>query len=326
MHRILVIGTGSIGERHVRCLLKTERAVVGICEPMDDRREEVGSRYAIEERYGSLEKALESSWDAAVISVPAHIHIPIAQRLAEAGLHLLVEKPLSTSLEGVDRLIETVNTSNLVACVAYVYRAHPGVVWLKERITSGECGKPVQLVIMSGQHFPLYRPAYRDIYYADPEQGGGAIQDGLTHHLNLAEYLVGPIDRISADAAHLVLEGVSVEDTVHAFARHGEVLASYTLNQHQAPNETTVTVIFEGGTLRFELHENRCRWMSEPGGSWNDMPLRQMERDDWFVRQEHAFLDALERKGPVLCNLEEGRQTLQAVLATKKGVRSFLLP
>ena len=85
-------------------------------------------------------------------------------------------------------------------------------------------GRPVQLTVTAGQHFPTFRPAYKNIYYADRVQGGGAIQDAMTHYLNAGEWLLGPIDRIVADAAHQVLEGVAVEDTVHCLARHGAAM------------------------------------------------------------------------------------------------------
>src|SRR5215217_6265260 len=100
---------------------------------------------------------------------------------------------------------------------------------------------------------PFYRPAYRNTYYARRSSGGGAVQDALTHVLNAGQWLVGNIDRVVADAAHLAIEGVDVEDTVHVIARHGDLLASYSLNQHQAPNETMITVVCEGGTARFEI-------------------------------------------------------------------------
>src|SRR5690606_5691963 len=120
--------------------------------------------------------------------------------------------------------------------VAYVYRAHPAAQATREAIQSGRFGKPLQVVAVSGQPFAHFRPAYRDIYYAHHDQGGGAIQDGLTHTLNLCEWLVGPITRLSADAAHLRLEGVDVEDTAHVLARHDDhVMGSYAVNHHQAP-------------------------------------------------------------------------------------------
>jgi predicted dehydrogenase len=173
----------------------------------------------------------------------------------------------------------------------------------------------VELVAVSGQHFPTYRPAYRGTYYADRSAGGGAIQDALTHLFNAGEWLLGPIDRLVADAAHRVLEGVTVEDTAHVLARHGPALASYSLNQHQAPNELTLTVVCERGTARLESHESRWRWMTEPAGAWHDEVIPPLDRDTPFVAQANAFLDAVEGRAAPHCTLEEGVQTLRANLA-----------
>jgi predicted dehydrogenase len=315
IHRILVIGTGSIGERHLRCFQATGRATVGIVELRGDLREAVAERYQMHNAYSSVDEALTDSWDAAVIATPAATHIPIALQLAESGVALFIEKPLSTTVGDVEKLIGLADKNGLVAAVAYVYRAHPALAAMRNAIQSERFGKPLQMTAVCGQHFPLYRPAYRETYYADRAQGGGAIQDALTHVLNAGEWLVGPIERLCADAAHQSLEGVDVEDTVHLLARHGTVMGSYALNQHQAPNEMTVTVVCERGALRFEMHHQRWAWMAEPGGEWNVETAEIVERDDWFIRQEHAFLDTLEGKSAPLCSLHEGYQTLKVNLA-----------
>jgi len=315
MHRVLIIGTGSIGERHVRCFQNTGRAEVGICEIKDDLRRRIAEQYHVEKAIASLDEALRTRWDCAVIATPAPTHIPLAARLADAGVHPLIEKPLSVSLEGVEELIRSVNRLGLVAAVAYVYRAHPALAAMREAIRAGRFGKPLQIVVAAGQHFPYYRPAYRETYYARRETGGGAIQDALTHLLNAGEWLLGPIDRLVADAGRLRLEGVEVEDTVHLIARHGPVMASYSLNQHQAPNEIVITIVCERGTARMEVEHHRWRSMTEPEGVWQEKEFPLRERDDLFIRQAHAFMDALEGKSEVLCTLEEGLQTLKVNLA-----------
>jgi predicted dehydrogenase len=173
----------------------------------------------------------------------------------------------------------------------------------------------VQINSVSGQHFPTYRPAYREIYYKDHATGGGAIQDAITHVLNASEWLVGPIDRLTVDAAHQVLEGVSVEDTVHVLTRHGGVLGSFSLNQYQSPSEMTITVVCDGGTARFEGHKNRWRWMLKPDEPWHDETFEPIPRDQLFINQAVAFLDLLEGSAKPLCTLEEGLQTLRVNLA-----------
>ena len=312
---VLVIGVGSIGERHVRCFQKTGRARLSVCEIDPQLRGRIAEQYGIERSYANLESALSDAHDAAVIATPAHLHVPMAAWLAKAGNHLLIEKPLSTSLHGIEGLEPMLQSRNLVAAVAYVLRHHPALGAMKEVIDAGRFGRPVQLVACGGQHFPTYRPAYREIYYRDRTTGGGAVQDALTHLINAGEWLVGPVDRLVADAAHQVLEGVEVEDTVHLLTRQGDLLGSYSLNQYQAPNELTITVVCEEGTARFEGHRQRWLWMARPDEPWHEEPAGDLNRDDLFIAQANAFLDAVEGRTPPVCSLEEGLQTLRCNLA-----------
>jgi predicted dehydrogenase len=314
-HRVLVVGAGSIGERHLRCFGATGRARVSFVEVNPELRATIANRYPETTSHDSLDAAIEQPIDAAVVATPAPLHIPQAMQLVERGVHVLIEKPLSISLDGVDALRSLVAKKNVVAAVAYVLRAQPALAEMREAILGGRFGKPLQLVHVSGQNFPFFRPAYRNTYYAKRSSGGGAVQDALTHTINAAQWLVGSVDRVVADAAHLAIEGVDVEDTVNVLARHGDVLASYSLNQHQAPNETTITVVCERGTARFEIHNGRWRSMEKPGDPWTDHGAGPLDRDGPFVRQASAFLDAVEGKSPPLCTLDEGVATLRTNVA-----------
>jgi len=303
----------------VRCFLATGRAAVAICEIDQRRRREVAERYRLTGSFASLDDALGQPFAAAVVATPAPSHVPLATRLAEAGIHPLIEKPLSTSLDGVDRLLDTVRERGVTAAVAYVYRAHPALAAMRRAIVEGRFGRPLQLVVVAGQHFPTYRPAYRETYFADRTAGGGAIQDALTHVLNAGEWLLGPITSMSFDAAHRALAGVEVEDTVQGIARHGKVLATYVFNLHQAPFELTLTVVCERGTARFEYHRQLWSWMTEPGSEWTREATEPLERDTLFITQANAFLDALGGASP-LCPLDEGLATLRANLAVLRSV------
>ncbi len=321
-HRMLIIGVGSIGERHLRCFGATDRAELSLCEINPELRTAVAARYSVNEVFGSVESALDSRPEVVLVATPAHLHIPIARAAAECGAHLLIEKPLSTTQDGIDELIQVINQRGVTAGVAYVFRSHPVLTAMRAALQSGRFGEPVEIVATSGQHFPFYRPAYREIYYKDRATGGGAVQDALTHMINAAEWLVGPVERLVADIDHQVLEGVSVEDTVHVMTRHGRVMGSYSLNQHQSPNEYTLTVNCTGGTVRFENHHNRWRWMLKPGDDWTDEALPPLERDTMFISQADAFLDAIENRTAPPCDLSAGRQTLRVNLAVLRSAEN----
>ena len=210
--------------------------LLGFVEINPALRKTIAERYAASRAFADLDAALAEAPDAG-----GHLHARAIARADGAtigrGRHPRAHRePLSTSLDGIDVLRRTVEQRQVVAGVAYVYRCHPLLKDMRAAIQSGRFGKPVELIAVSGQHFPTFRPAYREIYYKDRATGGGASGRG-SHLINAGEWLVGPIDRLIVDAAHQVLDGVTVEDTVHLLARHGPVLASYSLNQHQRPNE-----------------------------------------------------------------------------------------
>ncbi len=313
--KVLIVGVGSIGQRHLRCFRQTGRANVALCESDDAVREQVAAKYGIERVYADLESALADTHAAAVIATPAHLHIPMANQLAEAGLHMLIEKPLSTTIDGIDALRTTLVRNHLIAGVAYVLRHYPALRAMREAIQSGRFGRPVELIAVCGQHFPTYRPAYRYTYYTSHTSGGGAVQDALTHMINASQWIVGPIDRLVADAAHQVLEGVDVEDTVHVIARHNDLLASYSLNQHQAPNESVITVVCQEATCRLKLHDQQWAWMDRPDTPWQTESFPGLERDDAFIAQANAFLDAIEGRAEPTCTLQEATHTLRTNLA-----------
>jgi predicted dehydrogenase len=320
--RALVIGAGSIGERHVRCFTATERVDVAICEPNATVRDAVKSRYGVAHAFERFDDALAEPFDLAVVATPALLHIPQAQRLVERGICPLVEKPLSLNLDGIAELDQAAVSRSVTAGVAYPYRAHPAVAAMRNAIAADQFGQPLEVVVVAGQHFPTYRPAYRDIYYRDRASGGGAIQDALTHMINAVEWIVGPTTRVVADAAHLKLEGVTVEDTAHVLARNGNVATSYVLNQHQPANELTITVLCERGQARFEGHRAKWSWITEVDGPWHEESVT-LDRDTLFRRQADAFLDAIHDRKPPLCSIGDGLATVKTVLAILASLDSM---
>lgn len=322
---LLIIGTGSIGERHLRCFQQLGRCEgIGICETREVRRDRIASRYGVPRDlvFADLDVAVESGrFDAAVIAAPAPTHVPLGQRLAGLGWHLLIEKPLSLSREGVDELERTVADRGVTVAVGYVHRAHPAVEALKGAIDSGRAGRILQVRLASGQAFATLRPAYRDVYFARPEMGGGAISDMMTHLYHVGDWLAGPIERLVTDAAHRHLEGVTVEDTVHSLTRQADgVMGSYALNLYQHPNEVEIVIVGEDGTLKAEYAKKRWSWVTEPNGDWNHEAVEMAEIDVIYRRQSAAFLDAVAGEGMVCCPLADAIRTLEVNLASHRSV------
>jgi len=312
---ILVIGCGSIGERHVRTFLATGRVDVIACDNRSSILQQMSERYGVVTTSDWTRALDDPSVTGVVIATPAPTHVAMARRCLEAGRHVLIEKPLSLDLTGIDALRSAQAESDRFVGIAYVLHFLPALQAARQFLLTRPFGEVRHIAVNSGQHFPLFRPAYREIYYADRVQGGGAIQDALTHMANAVEWIVGPTQRVFCDAAHQVLEGVTVEDTVNVTARNGPALVSYALNQFQSPNETRWDIHADTGSVRVEFHAQR--WGNLARGatewSWNAAPVA--ERDQIYAAQANAFLDGSAGLPNLLCTLEEAVQTLRFNLA-----------
>ncbi|MBI5772202.1 MAG: Gfo/Idh/MocA family oxidoreductase [Verrucomicrobia bacterium] len=319
---ILIIGCGSIGERHLRCFQKTGRADVSACDANAALLQRVAAQYGAP-GFTDLNAALAArQYSGIVICTPAQTHLDLALAALRHGAGVFIEKPLSTGLAKVDDLRDTALKSGRFVAVAYVYHAMAWIQEAREFLRSGEIGRPLHVSVATGQHFPTFRPAYREIYYTRHETGGGAIQDALTHIANTVEWLVGPTTRLYCDAAHQALEGVTVEDTVSVAARHGGVLVNYALNQFQAPNETVMNIHCEGGSVRIESHDRRWSVFRRGAPAWEQHQTPPLERDDLFIAQANDFLDGLHGKPTLLATLDEAVQTLKFNLAALESARS----
>lgn len=321
-HSVLVIGCGSIGERHLRCFLATGRVQAAVCDTNSRLVGEVAARYGVPgfDSLAAAEAAFKA--DAWVICTPAHTHLTLAGAALDRGVHLLIEKPLAVSMDGVAGLQQRLKTYTRHVAVAYVYHVMPWIYEPRAAIQAGAIGTPMHALAIAGQHFPTFRPAYRDIYYNRHETGGGAIQDGLTHEANFMEWLLGPTTFLFCDAAHQVLDGVTVEDTVNVLTRQGDVMTNYAVTQFQAPNEVEVRIHGTEGSIMIQAHLQRWGLMKlgETEWTWHQSP--SLQRDEIFTLEAHDFLDGAEGKPARLCTFDEAVQTLKFNLAALESART----
>lgn len=314
MHSVLVVGCGSIGERHLRCFLQTGRASVSGCDPSDTLRDTIGQQYGVE-TFDDYATALAGDIDAVVICTPPQLHVPMALAALAADKHVLIEKPLAADFTGVADLLRAHQESDREVSVAYVQHVYPFLQAARSFLQEGALGPIKHATFTGGGHFPSGRPAhtvhYSKTYYAHRHTGGGVIQDAITHPANFVESVIGPTDSLYCDCAHQVLPEVTIEDTVNISARHGDILVNYALNQFQAASENTLQFHTALGSVKIEYHHQR--WgilqLGETEWTWHDGAVP--ERDSHFEAQAHAFLDQVEGQPSRLCTLTAAAQTLR---------------
>ena len=134
MYEILVVGGGSIGERHIQCILSTERAQVSLCQRNADSLATLAGKYDLKETFGDFEGMDLAKFDGVVICTPANLHVKMARRVIAAGVNLFCEKPLTVRDEGVTQLLAEIQRAGVVAGVAYAWRYAPWAEQMQQQL------------------------------------------------------------------------------------------------------------------------------------------------------------------------------------------------
>ncbi len=218
--RILIVGCGSIGERHTRVLQGLEVEEIILCDSNTDNLAYVAKKYDIEETYTDYNEALKKDINSVVICTPNNLHVPIGLKACEKNCHIFIEKPLSHNLNNVDRLIELAEEKKLVLMVGYCLRFHPALSFIKKIINEGKIGKILSFRLDSGGYLPDWRPGtnYLRNYAVSPSLGGGVILD-LSHEIDSIQWLGGRVTEVFCYSDTLSNLEIKTEDIAEILLR-----------------------------------------------------------------------------------------------------------
>lgn len=324
--KTLVVGGGSIGERHLRTFLRTGEVEASVCEPRAEKLEQLKAAYPVAHALQKFDEARLGDFDAVVICTPPNLHIPMARAAAEAGCHVLVEKPLSHNLDGIDDLIRVVREKGLAGGVAFVLRHTPVFVRMKEILDSGAIGRPRLATVKSGQQFSKYRPDYRNTYFAKRAMGGGSILDAVSHLLNFLEWCLGREREVCCVYDHLSEMETETEDCAFVTLRfERDVIAHIHQNLFEKDYHLYADFVGSEGTLRLGGGLKQGAAQPEIGlchseeTGWQIEQIPPYERDDTFVRQAQNFLRAIRGEERIATSLEEGKRTLDVCLKARES-------
>ncbi|MDA7544326.1 Gfo/Idh/MocA family oxidoreductase [Alphaproteobacteria bacterium] len=324
MKNVLIIGAGGIGRRHIKGFLSTKRATISIVEPDKDKILSIKKDFPIDKSFSNIKELNLSEFDIAIICSPANMHVDAMKICAQNNLSFMVEKPLSTNMDGIDEVIDTVKRNNLFARVGYVRRNSIESKAVKNKIENKKIGDLKLVFINESQEFPKYRPDFQKIYYAHPEMGGGAILDASTHVIDQLIWIIGKPAEVSCMFDRLVLTGTNTEDTCLINIRfQNNIMANITINQFQKPNIKSYEFIGTKGNLKLE--HSVLSFADDDSGVWRDQinymegfrPLEVHQNN--FLLQANNILDGFEGKSCELATLEEAKLNLKVVLAAKQS-------
>jgi predicted dehydrogenase len=320
---VLIAGCGSIGKRHTRVLNGLGVKDLRACDPVPSQREALLAEVPSVTMVESYEAGLEGAPDAVLICTPPTLHIPMAMQAIRAGCHVLCEKPLSDTPEGIDELATLADEAGKKVMVALCFRYHEGLVKARRYLDSGRVGRLVSIRAMMGEHLPDVRPDYRNLFSS---QYLGAFD--LSHEIDLAIWYAGaPVRRVYALSGTYSDIGIQAPDLVELLLDfEGPCMAGVHLDFFQRPRRRQTELICTGGVIIVEFaHWDRCTISvyEAAKGNWEHEELITA-RDDMFRAEDREFLEAVAEDRPVVSNIAEGRKSVEVVARARSGSRSLV--
>lgn len=208
--RFGLIGFGEIGRVRARALQLSKDCSLAAIFDSDPKRTRVASGMA--RTFDSLDALLESDCcDAVIISTPPTSHAEVAERAMNSGKHVLVEKPISNSLESAQRMLDAATRTGRVLTVGFNHRYFKGVRDVHAAVVGGAIGQLRYVKAFAGHvGIPELRAPWM---YDRAVMGGGTLMDNGTHVIDLMRFLTGDILEISANIPPPIWK-VGVEEDV----------------------------------------------------------------------------------------------------------------
>ena len=323
VERVLIVGLGSIGRRHIRIIqeLYSNIEIVVLrhkqCEDMDI--------LGIHNCVTTIDDALSLKPDAAIIANPATKHLEVAELLAEDNVHLLIEKPIAESSTGVQKLIEVCRKKKVVLMVAYNLRFLPSLIEFREQLKQKKTGKVLSVRAEVGQYLPDWRPDmdYRKSVSAQKSLGGGVLLE-LSHEIDYLSWLFGSIKWVKSYVSKRSDLEIDVEDTANVilgFEQSSNSQLIGTLNMDFVRHDYTrqCTVIGEKGTLRWDGMVGDIQYFPKGGKKWEVLFSSSPDRDYTYAEEIKHFFSSIKLEGSPLISGEECLKTVLKIEAINKS-------
>jgi len=320
--KVLIIGVGSIGRRHLSNLQRLGLEDVLICDVKEERLQESTRDFGISKKYVTLEKAISENndIDAAFVCSPSSLHIPHAIKIAENGISVFMEKPLSHNLDGIRTLMSLVNERDLVFMMGMCYRFHPVFLRLKEILDSGVTGNIYHVNYYGGHYLPDWHPDtdYRKEYTARTDLGGGFLLTSI-HGLDNLRWLFGETKEAASFVDKVSDLEIDVDDMAVSILRmeRGFYISS-SGDFLQRSNQHRMVVAGARGTIICNFITGRIALFTVQKQEWEE-EIIDFDINEMYLSEARHFLTCLEHKSKPAIDLVEGLKTLKLALSLRES-------
>jgi predicted dehydrogenase len=324
-----VIGVGSMGKNHARIYWELPNAeLVGVADFDKDTADSIANKYGTKAYYDYKVLLDEAKPDAVTLAVPTIYHRDIALEIIDRGIPLLIEKPISFTIEEGRSIIEAAKQKNVKLMIGHIERFNPAIITLKEHINQGKLGRIFQMDAHRQGPFPA---RIADV---------GVVVDLAVHDLDVMRFVSQKeIIRVFAETEKHIHS--KYEDLLTGLVRFSDgIIGTLTINWLTPTKIREFIVTGERGLYRCDYLTQDLFFFENPassGSEWDNLRVLRGVREGQMIRhiiakkeplrsEQEAFLDAIENNNQVPVTGEDGLRALElAKTIVKSGTEHRIM-
>jgi len=317
--KALVVGYGSIGKRHIENLSKLKNMEIIVCTKRKNDKFLKQKKCKI---YASINDCLKEKPTFGIITNETHFHIKSAIILAKSGIHMLIEKPLSDTLQNTEKLLKIVKKKKLVILIGCNLRFHPSIILMRDIISHGDLGKIISARVENGSFLPDWHPDknYRTNYAARNDLGGGVVLTCI-HEIDYLYWFFGSVSDVFSITGRYSNLDIRSEDLSAIILKFkNNIIAEAHLDYFQQPSARNCKIIGTKGTLVWDIKTNSVLLYDTKNKKWiQKLKISNFNLNKTYVQELTHFIECIKGKTKPINDLKEGIYSLKIALAIKKS-------
>jgi len=325
MKKILFVGYGSIGTRHINNILKSTNHKIIIYTKRTDLKSLNNKRIKI---FNSLDEALSENPNVGFVTNETSFHVDTAIKLAKKGLDLFIEKPLSHSMKGIKQLETIAKKKKLITMVGCNMRFYPPLVKIKNYLEKNSLGRIISVQVDSGSFLPDWHPYedYRLGYAARKDLGGGIVLTSI-HEIDYLHWFFGKVDGAFSITGKFSDLEVSADDLSAILLKfHNNIVGEVHLDYIQRPYFKSCKIKGTKGILYWNSDENLVKIFDYEKKTWKiifnakNHILSSPKQSNYMYKKELShFLKCIDQRKETINSLSNAVKSLEIALAIKKS-------
>jgi len=318
--KLAVIGLGSIGRRHLGNFHTVGVDTLTAYDALAAQRGAAAAQFP----YATLTPTLEAALDGAhgvIVCTPPDAHLSLARMAVERGQHLMIEKPLTQTVDGVEAVLRAADARGLRVLTAYNWRYWPPMLLVEQLLKEGRIGAVRAGRTEYAYHLPFHRyPGrdYRQFYMSQAKQGGGCVLDE-SHAIDYMRWLLGEIVEVSAVVDHVSSLEMDTDDIADLTVRFASgCVGNIHMNLFAWNMHSHFELMGEDGVIQWRRFDNEIRLFDPKANRWEIYPFT-CQLNDMYVEEARHFVACVRGEAVPRCDGWDGFKTMKVIDGARRA-------